>query len=376
LAEEGNRARLGFVGAGVAALAATFWAVFGFYADHSKPTPSVSQSIETHNGNVIASGPNATFNAPININPDAKEVVAPITDELKKLADQVAREKGVAAAPLRSVLFKLGQARVKDEDIPKRLDAAADELIKLRAEVQHFQHGPPALAAIAQEAQSLIDKGDLDGARHALMRGREAARAQRSDASRNEAKFLALDAQVDDLQLAYKSAAEKYAEAAGLVAPFDPKQQWEYGLAQAGELNKQGDEFGDNAALRSAIEPIGILPSCGPETLFPAIGLRRRTISAMRLGPSGSGSAERSVLRRRLRLIARRWRKGRASGFRSIGRRRRIISAPRFGRLGSGRAGRSVLRRRLRLIARRWRKDTRAGSAPMGDDADQSRHCA
>src|SRR5207253_1369799 len=61
--------------------------------------------------------------------------------------------------PLRAVLAKLGQAGVKDEDIPKRLDAAADELIKLRAEVEHFRQGPPALAAIAQEAQSLINKG-------------------------------------------------------------------------------------------------------------------------------------------------------------------------------------------------------------------------
>ncbi|HMF07106.1 MAG TPA: hypothetical protein VKE72_08865 [Methylocella sp.] len=253
LGEEGNRARLGWLGGGLAAVAGGLWAVFTFYADHSKPTPP-TQTIEVHNGNVIGSGPNATFNAPININPDAKEVVAPITEELKNLADQVAREKGVAAAPLRSVLVKLGQAGVKDEDILKRLDAAADELIKLRAEVEHFQQGPPALAAIAQEAQSLIDKGDLDGARHALVRGREAARAQRSDASRNEAKFLALDARVDDLQLAYKSAAKKYAEAAGLVATFDTKQQWQYGLSQAGELYKQGNEFGDNAALAAAID--------------------------------------------------------------------------------------------------------------------------
>jgi tetratricopeptide (TPR) repeat protein len=143
---------------------------------------------------------------------------------------------------------------VRDEDIPKRLDAAADELMKLRAEVEQFQHGPPALAAIAQEAQSLIDKGDLDGARHALVRGREAARAQRTDASRDEAKFLALDARVDDLQLAYRSAAAKYAEAAGLVAPFDAKQEWDFLSNQAGELRKQGDEFGDNAALVEAID--------------------------------------------------------------------------------------------------------------------------
>jgi hypothetical protein len=247
-----NLAVLGSIGAGIAAIAGGAWAVYV----HFYPSPEAKQpaSIEVHNGNVIASGPNATFNAPVNINPNAKEVVAPINERLDKLAAQVAREKGVEIAPLRSVLGKLGEKGVREEDIPKRLDAAADELIKLRTEVEQFQQGPPALAAIAQEAQSLIDKGDLDGARHVLQRGREAARAQRSDASRDEAKFLALDARVDDLQVAYRSAAEKYAEAASLVAPFDSKQQWEYVIVQAFELYNQGDVFGDNAAFAEAVD--------------------------------------------------------------------------------------------------------------------------
>ncbi len=44
-------------------------------------------------------------------------------------------------------------------------------------------------------------------------RGREAARALRIDASRYEAAFLAQEARVDDLQLYYRAAAAKYAEA-------------------------------------------------------------------------------------------------------------------------------------------------------------------
>jgi tetratricopeptide (TPR) repeat protein len=110
------------------------------------------------------------------------------------------------------------------------------------------------LAAIAEEVQALIDKGEFDDARRALARGREAARALRIDASRYEAAFLAQEARVDDLQLAYRSAAAKYAEAASLVAPFDTEQQWRFPLAQAGELLKQGDEFGDNGALTEAID--------------------------------------------------------------------------------------------------------------------------
>ncbi len=293
LRDEGNRALLGWIGGGVAAMAAGIWAVFKFYADRSKPSPPPSQSIQVQNGNVIGSGPNATFNAPINVNLDAKEVVAPINERLDKLAAQVARDKGVEIPPLLAVLAKLGQAGVKDEEIPKRLDAAADELIKLRAEVAQFQHGPPELAAIAKEAQSLIDKGDLDGARQALTRGREAARAERSDASRNEANFLALDARVDDLQLAYKSAAEKYAEAAQLVAPFDPRQQWGYVLGQAGELYKQGDEFGDNAALAEAIDLYRRDLALAPRPELPldwAMTQRNLGTALWRLGERESGT--------------------------------------------------------------------------------------
>jgi hypothetical protein len=254
LRDESNRALLGWIGGGLVVLATGLWAVFTFYVDHSKPSPPPATTIVEQKGTGIASGRDTNINAPVTINPDAKEVVAPINERLDKLTAQVARDKGVEIAPLRSVLGKLGEKGVREEDIPKRLDAAADELIKLRAEFEQFRHGAPALALIAQEAQTLIDKGDLDGARKALVRGREAARAQRSDASRDEAKFLALDARVDDLQLAYRPAAAKYAEAAGLIAPFDTEQQWDLLLDQAGELYKRGDEFGDNAALAEAID--------------------------------------------------------------------------------------------------------------------------
>ena len=51
---------------------------------------------------------------------------------------------------------------VQEEDIPKRLYAAADELIKLRTENEMLRRGPPALAAIAEEVQALIDNGGID----------------------------------------------------------------------------------------------------------------------------------------------------------------------------------------------------------------------
>src|SRR5262249_47690231 len=64
---------------------------------------------------------------------------------------------------------------------------------------------------------------------------------------------LAQEARVDHLQLAYRSAAAKYAEAAGIMAALNRQKEWEFVLAQADELGSQGDEFGDNAALMEAI---------------------------------------------------------------------------------------------------------------------------
>ena len=142
------------------------------------------------------------------------------------------------------------------------------------------------------------------------------------------------------------------------------------------------------------------------------------------LGCSASGRAARRGWRRRWRPFARRWRNRRASGFRSTGRRRRTISALRSRTLGERESGtarleeavaayRAALEERTRervpldwattqnnlgnalVSARRAGErhgaaggggrglsrgaegmDARAGSARLGDDAEQSRHCA
>jgi hypothetical protein len=46
-------------------------------------------------------------------------------------------------------------------------------------------------------------------------------RSWREEASRNEVVFLANEARIDHLQLAYRAAAAKYAEAAALVGVID-----------------------------------------------------------------------------------------------------------------------------------------------------------
>ncbi|HEY6520838.1 MAG TPA: hypothetical protein VIZ19_15895 [Roseiarcus sp.] len=133
-----------------------------------------------------------------------------------------AEAKGVAEAPLREVLKRLGETEVAEAEIPERLAKAAEELLRLRADLARLSNDRPEFAAIRARASALIDKGDFDAARAALNEGRQRAQALREEASRTEAAFLADEARVDQLQLNYDAACVKFAEAARL----DPDNVW------------------------------------------------------------------------------------------------------------------------------------------------------
>ena len=81
---------------------------------------------------------------------------------------ETAAAKGVAEAPLREVLKRLGETEVAEAEIPDRLAKAADELLRLRADLARFSNDRPEFAAIRARASALIDKGDFDTARAAL----------------------------------------------------------------------------------------------------------------------------------------------------------------------------------------------------------------
>ena len=206
----------------IAAAVGGGWTIATVVIDYQKDKPSPSSSIVVEQKSIgIASG-----------HSNAKDITAPILEQIEKLdgrqketAAQIAPKKGIEIPPLLAVLVKMGEKGVKVEDIPKLLDAKANGLIKLHSETDLLRKVARA-PAIAQEAQSLIDKGQLDAASQALERGRKAARkaarAQPINASRDEAKILVLDARVDDLQLAYRSAANKMAKPRPLSLPSIP----------------------------------------------------------------------------------------------------------------------------------------------------------
>ena len=164
---------------------------------------------------------------------------------------RLSNEKRVPVRPLKLLLAKLEEEGVPEEDVPARLEAAAEELVKLRAGNDSCKKGPPRITAIAAKAQALIDKGDFDAARAAFARGQDAVRKLRDELSRQEAQLLVQEARIEHLRMAYRSAASKYAQAAYLVCSFDTEGSKEWLFAQAGEFLDQGNAFGDTDGARA-----------------------------------------------------------------------------------------------------------------------------
>ena len=181
---------------------------------------------------------------------------------------ETAEAKGVAEAPLREVLKRLGETEVAEAEIPDRLAKAADELLQLRADLTRLRNDRPEFAAIRARASALIDKGEFDAARAALNEGRLAARALREEIGRSEAGFLADEARLDRLQLNYDAACAKFAEAASL----DPGNVWIW--------IELGDLWITRGSLAEATKAFFAARDAAAETATIAISRCRTTGSA------------------------------------------------------------------------------------------------
>jgi tetratricopeptide (TPR) repeat protein len=275
------------------------WPAVGAIAAGLQFAPSASASFEASAdsttvvltravGFVTGAEPFADIQVVIGVN-QRVEAERPFFDQHEKFANQLASEKGVEVAPLRAILMKLIQAGVQDEDIPKRLAENANEFVKMRGRMIWLRQGPPEISLFAQQADQHLSTGDFVEARAALVSGRNAAHALREQALQYEAEFLAQEARVDHLQLAYRSAATKFAAAARLMEAVDPRQQWNFVLAQAAELVFQGDVFADNTAPAQAMSTYRAGLSLAPRSHRPVDWARTQSGLGDALAQMGQG---------------------------------------------------------------------------------------
>jgi tetratricopeptide (TPR) repeat protein len=208
-----NREAVAAVGAAVGALAAGAWAVFKFMAEQRKKpsappvTTQVNAATQTQAVHVTVGNSFSEI--------DLRRV---FQEEVKQLAGT----RGVPEEALNAVLAKLGEQGVPSSEIILRLEAAAEELIRLREDLTRKRNDRPEFSSIRAKAFTLIEQGDFDGARAALEQGRVEAREMREEVSRAEAGFLIDAARVDRLQFNLTAARDKFTEATTL----DPGNRW------------------------------------------------------------------------------------------------------------------------------------------------------
>lgn len=172
------------------------------------------------------------------------------TDEILR---RVREMNPVPLSTLRSILALMGAAGVAEDRIEEVLRKKAAEYIALQERLAKMSATNPDTRAAHIEVAACLERGDLDHAGvlldEAYVRECEAGQARLIAA----ATFRANHASVDRLRLRYREAAKKFCEAAALVH-FSPDEAAGYLEDQAESLMTHGEEFGDNEALREAID--------------------------------------------------------------------------------------------------------------------------
>ncbi|WP_159105444.1 tetratricopeptide repeat protein [Thiorhodococcus drewsii] len=204
---------------------------------------------------------------------------------------------GVTEENIRTFFRILEQGEVPREQWPQRLldianrhNEALHRLAALRTQDPQSQVWlDQARAAIEAgdyaRAERLLDQAEqselsgLQDAERLLQQAKEAVVKRRGSAAALRAEKAALFA----IQLRYLDAAAALASAAELVAETDPDQRLAYLDQQADMLQTEGDEHGNNAALKQAIVLYqGALLPARPRARVPLAWAGPRTTSALR----------------------------------------------------------------------------------------------
>jgi tetratricopeptide (TPR) repeat protein len=214
----------------------------------------------------------------------------------KKLIARLEAELDLNQRQMRTALDILGETNVAPERLAAKLVEIAERFKALQATASVQPGDDPWIAALKADAQKAIDVGDLAKA-DALLADIEAQQKRSLDRlATNAADTMGRRGDIALTRLRYGQAAGHFANAAGVIAPgsaFEDK-RIKYLEREAIALYQQGDEFGDNNALRLAIERCNRLLDLQSRARVPLDWARTQTNLGMALrtlGERESGTA-------------------------------------------------------------------------------------
>ena len=235
--------------------------------------------IESNKG-LVACG-NQTFNGPVGILPEQlPAIIKAATDplerenaELRGKIEDISQSLNVSPEALRAFFRAIGEADVPPEKQAQKLAEIARRYKDLLAQIQAAPGEDPKIGALKQQATAALEAGDLDRADALLV---HVQAAQDTEADKAQLAAAATAGQRGDIaltRLRYLDAAKQFRAAAGRVPASAEDQRLAYLDREADALYRQGDEFGDNAALAQCIDRYHtLLAICDPRARAARLG--------------------------------------------------------------------------------------------------------
>ncbi len=206
----------------------------------------------------------------------ASEPLAKLTAQQQETIRELERQTGVSEGALRTFFRTLGEQDVPPERYAEKLGEIAERYRTLLAEIATMPAEEPEIARLKESAGAALQAGDLDKA-SALHVEMLALQDQAADRAWHEAERKRLDAAATAARLGeialtglrYLEAAKHFAAAASRVPPGYEDDCLHYLDAEVDALYRQGEEKGDNATLRTAIERFELILSRRPRDRVP-----------------------------------------------------------------------------------------------------------
>jgi hypothetical protein len=226
--------------------------------------------------------------------------------KLDQILKKLAEDKSVPLETLRAILASMGElaASYDAAEIEQKLTAKAAEFRDLTDRLNRLSNSDPVVSRLRAEASAALNNGLFERADQLLadaeardLGGLEDLEALARQKRLSAAASRAQRAAATLLQInpdAYGRAAAHYSEASRIASIADALKAREYLRSQAAALVRLGDEFGDNAALRRAIELMRTAPAAGDRSrdeLDWAAVQNDLGIALMNLGHRESGTA-------------------------------------------------------------------------------------
>jgi hypothetical protein len=198
-----------------------------------------------------------------------KAAVEGATEPLIGRIEDIGKRLGITEDAAKTLLRIVGEQQdIPDERLPEVLTKVANDYNRLQAQVTALNPDNPAARDLVERAKSEIAAGHFDAAHQYLTQAREAqiaaarqaskvadqAQAARDSQLLGAAASAATEGDLAMTELHSAQAADLFKQASQLVPAGHPREKVDYLAHQAVALDREGEERGNNTALKQSIE--------------------------------------------------------------------------------------------------------------------------